>query len=201
MRRKSNSGFYLSRKAVAFFGLLILVLLLVLTVLAILYGKLRAEKAHYFSTTWEPPSTDWEPLAPGRRGPWNNSRLPSSLIPSNYQLELWPRLIPGQKQLGEFLGQVNVTVRCKEETGIVLLHSQQLRYSGLAVSAGGTEPRSSPAIRDTWLEVQNDYLVIELNDTLVPGQDYIIQANYSGLLEEKLTGLFVGYYQEWGINK
>ncbi|XP_062924747.1 aminopeptidase Q-like isoform X1 [Mobula hypostoma] len=200
MKSDASSGFYLSRKVVVFFGLLILALLLVSTVLAILYGKLRADKTQIISATWELPSTDWPPFS-GRQGPWNNSRLPSTLIPRNYQLELWPRLVPGQQELENFLGQVNVTVTCKEETEIILLHSQQLNYSGVAVSARRSGLLFSLTILDIWLEVQNQYLVIELNDTLVPGQDYTIQANYSGQMTEKSTGLSINSYLEWGINK
>ncbi|XP_072137518.1 aminopeptidase Q-like isoform X1 [Mobula birostris] len=200
MKSNASSGFYLSRKVVVFFGLLILALLLVSTVLAILYGKLRADKTQIISATWELPSTDWPPFS-GRQGPWNNSRLPSTLIPRNYQLELWPRLVPGQLELENFLGQVNMTVTCKEETEIILLHSQQLNYSGVAVSARRSGLLSSLTILDIWLEVQNQYLVIELNDTLVPGQDYTIQANYSGQMTENCTGLSINSYLEWGINK
>ncbi|XP_059825588.1 aminopeptidase Q-like isoform X3 [Hypanus sabinus] len=196
----ANSGFYLSRKVVVFFGLVIVGLLLVSTVLAILYGKLRADKTQTVSATWDLPSTDWPPFS-GRQGPWNNSRLPKTLIPRHYQLELWPRLLPGQQQLESFLGQVNLTVTCKEETEIILLHSQELNYSWVAISARRPGLRSSLTILDIWLEVQNQYLVIELNDTLVPGQDYTIQANYSGQLIDGKAGLCIHSYLEWGINK
>ncbi|XP_078253150.1 aminopeptidase Q-like [Rhinoraja longicauda] len=198
MRPKSTSGFYLSRKAVVICSLLILVLLVVCTVLAILYGKLIAEKTGISSPTREPPSTDWETPVPSRRGPWNNSRLPNSLIARNYQLELWPRPLSGLKHPSHFFGQVNLTATCSDETEVILLHSHELTYTGVAIGAG---PLPSPAILCTWLAVENDYLVIELNGTLVAGQNYTIQANYSGKLADNPNGLFISDYQEWGVNK
>ncbi|XP_032873352.1 aminopeptidase Q-like isoform X2 [Amblyraja radiata] len=196
MRPTSTSGFYLSRKTVVLCSFLVLVLLVVCTVLAIFYGKLIAENTGIFSPTWEPPSTDWETAAPGRQGPWNNSRLPNSLIARNYQLELWPRSLSGLERPSHFFGQVNVTVTCIKETEVILLHSHELRYTGVAIAA-----LLSPAIRCTWFAVENDYLVIELNEKLITGMDYIIQANYSGKLDELLTGLFITNYTEWGVNK
>ncbi|XP_055489140.1 aminopeptidase Q-like isoform X1 [Leucoraja erinacea] len=191
MRPTSTSGFYLSRKTVVLCSFLVLVLLVVCTVLAILYGKLVAENTGIFSPTWEPPSTD-----PSRQGPWNNSRLPNSLIARNYQLELWPRSLSGLERPSHFFGQVNVTVTCIKETEVILLHSHELHYTGVAIAA-----LHPPAIRCTWLAVENDYLVIELDEKLITGMDYIIQANYSGKLDELLTGLFSINYTEWGVNK
>ncbi|XP_067885976.1 aminopeptidase Q-like [Heterodontus francisci] len=206
MGPKSNSGFYLSKKAVVLFSLIILALLVISTVLAILYARLRSEKTEQiFPTTWELPNISSMPTVTGRWGPWNNSRLPSSVIPSHYQLELWPRQVPGKDDLYFLIGQVNVTVMCREQTEIILIHSHNLNFSGVTVIATGNSPdvelRSSVNIQDTWLEFRNEYLVIELDNKLVPGQEYIIQTNYSGQLEEELTGLFISRYTEWDINK
>ncbi|XP_067839089.1 aminopeptidase N-like [Heptranchias perlo] len=206
MGPKSNSGFYLSRKAVVLFTLLTLALLVLSTVLAILYARLRTDRTEMiFPATREPPSTSSMPTVTGRTGLWNNTRLPSNLIPSHYQLELWPRLEPEQGELYNLIGQVNVTVMCREETEVILIHSHQLNYSGVTITATGSplgaELRPTPDIQDTWLEPENQYLVIELDGKLQPGHEYIIQINYSGRLGEKVTGLFISHYSEWGINK
>ncbi|XP_041041651.1 aminopeptidase Q-like isoform X1 [Carcharodon carcharias] len=198
MGPKSNSGFYLSKKVVAFFTLLILALLVISTVFTILYARLRTGKAEeIFPTPWEPPGTA---TVPERWGPWNNSRLPSNLFPSHYQLELWPKQVPGQDGLYFLIGQANVTVMCREETEIILIHSQHLNYSGVTVTVAGSPSdaklRPTPNIQDIWVEFENDYLVIELDGKLETGQEYIIQTNYSGHLDENLTGLFIRRYSE-----
>uniref|UniRef100_UPI00398E6FDA aminopeptidase Q-like isoform X3 n=1 Tax=Pristiophorus japonicus TaxID=55135 RepID=UPI00398E6FDA len=202
----STSGFYLSRKVVMFFTLLILALLLISTVLAILYARLRTKKTEeIFPTTWEHPSTSLMPTVTDRWGPWNNSRLPTNLIPRHYQLELWPQLVPGQERPNSFTGQVNVTVMCREETEIILIHSHLLNYSGVTITATGSplgvELHPSPDIQDTWHNFQNQYLVINLDGKLVPGQEYTIQTNYSGQLNDVSAGLFISSYSEWGTNK
>eukprot|EP00061_Rhincodon_typus_P015513 g43225.t1 len=203
MGPKSNSGFYLSKKAAVFFALLILALLVILTVFAVLYARLRAEKTQEVApTTREPPSISSSMLPVAERcGPWNNSRLPSSLLPIHYQLELWPKQVqPGKDQRYFLTGQVNVTVMCLEETEVFLIHSQNLNYSGLSITAAGRSPQldplPAPNIQEIWLEVNNDYLVIELDGKLVPGQEYILQSNYSGELDQELNGLFISHDPE-----
>ncbi|XP_048382972.1 aminopeptidase Q-like isoform X2 [Stegostoma tigrinum] len=200
MGPKSTSGFYLSKKAAVFFALLILALLVISTVFAVLYARLRAEKTQEVApTTQEPPSISSSMLPVAERyGPWNHSRLPSSLLPIHYQLELWPKQVqPGKDQQYFLTGQVNVTVMCLEETEVFLIHSQNLNYSGLSITAAGRTPQldplPAPNIQEIWLEVNNDYLVIELDGKLVPGQEYILQSNYSGQLDQELNGLFFSH--------
>ncbi|XP_078070754.1 aminopeptidase Q-like [Mustelus asterias] len=190
MGPKSNSGFYLSKKTMVLFTLLIFALLVISSVFVILYARLRAGKAETVP-----------PAVAERWGPWNNSRLPGSLTPRHYQLELWPKQMPGQDQLYFLTGQVNVTVVCREETEIILIHSLNLNYSRVSITAPGSSPDASPNIEDIWIELENDYLVIELDGKLVPGQEYIIQANYSGHLDEELTGLFISRYSERNMDK
>ncbi|GCC24549.1 hypothetical protein chiPu_0002951 [Chiloscyllium punctatum] len=198
MGPKSNSGFYLSKKAAVFFAFLVLALLVILTVFVGLYAKLRAERTQEVTpATREPPSVS-SSMQPGaeRLGPWNHTRLPSNLQPIYYQLELWPKQVhPGKDHLYFLIGQANVTVMCLEETEVFLIHSRNLNYSGLSLTAGAhspqLDPRPVPNIQEIWLEVSHDYLVIELDGKLVPGQQYILQSNYSGQLDEKLQGLFI----------
>ncbi|XP_072372595.1 aminopeptidase Q-like [Scyliorhinus torazame] len=192
MGPKSNSGFYLSKKAMVLFALLGFALLVICTVFVILYAMLRSGQAEILPAA-----------VAGRWGPWNHSRLSDSLTPSHYQLELWPKQVAGQDKLYFLLGQVNVTVMCREETEVILIHSLYLNYSGLTVTDSSPDVTRlpTPSIERMWIELENEYLVIELDGKLVPGQEYIIQANYTGYLDEKVTGLFINHYSESDLNK
>ncbi|XP_042194526.1 aminopeptidase Q [Callorhinchus milii] len=197
MEPKSQSGFYVSRKVVSLLALLLLALLLAVVVLAILYAGARLPGIKEVPpTVGQPPSPAPQPTPTGRSGVWNHSRLPSSLMPSHYQVEVWPRLEPGEGGVYLFSGQVNVTLRCRLETRVVLIHSKELKYSGVGIS-----PRGAPAVQDTWVEAVNEFLVIELESDLQPGQDYTLQLNYSGQLVEEPTGLYISHYLDQGINK
>ncbi|RXM96260.1 Aminopeptidase Q [Acipenser ruthenus] len=66
---------------------------------------------------------------PSRPGIWDHYRLPQTLVPINYQLELWPRLDPDYDGTYRFTGEANITFQCKEETDIILLHISHLNVT------------------------------------------------------------------------
>uniref|UniRef100_A0A6I8NKZ5 Aminopeptidase n=1 Tax=Ornithorhynchus anatinus TaxID=9258 RepID=A0A6I8NKZ5_ORNAN len=192
-------GFHLSRPACAGLALLLAALLLALSVLAALYGRCRPA----------PPPGPAPRARTGRpAGPWDRARLPGRLRPRHYELELWPRLLPGGAEPGPFTGRVAITARCLEETATVLLHGSRLGCQGAAVRGplpagrGGGEP---PAVRLTgwWQPEDTEFLVLELGEALQAGRLYLLQLNFSGSLRKPgdLSGLFLNHYEDRGESR
>nr|XP_033784954.1 aminopeptidase Q isoform X2 [Geotrypetes seraphini] len=216
--KSSASGFYLSRAAAALLALLLAALVLALGALAALYARARLEAAGPRSgaaassaaaaAAEEAPEL-WSGSAPTvgasakpsrRPGVWDDPRLPASLSPVNYQLELWPMLEPDERGLHRLSGQVNISVLCAEETDTVLLHSYRLNYSRVAVLAPPSG-EGRVAVQDLWLAEKHQYVVLELRETLRAGRLYVLQLDFAGLLANDLSGLFVSYYEDFGVNK
>uniref|UniRef100_A0A674KB00 Aminopeptidase n=1 Tax=Terrapene triunguis TaxID=2587831 RepID=A0A674KB00_9SAUR len=200
MGPKAASGFYLGRKPAALLALLLAALLLALAVLGALYGRclqeveeLRAAAAPPSPTAGPeeegagccPPAPSPSPGSTRPPGVWDNSRLPRALLPLHYELRLWPRLSPGQPGPFVFSGQVNITVRCAQDTATVLLHSSELELWGAAVA-------------ELWLKERQEYAVLELRRSLRAGGRYVLQLSFRGPLSENLDGLFLTRYTDQG---
>uniref|UniRef100_A0A8C6X1W8 Laeverin n=1 Tax=Naja naja TaxID=35670 RepID=A0A8C6X1W8_NAJNA len=163
MSAKLRSGFYLGKKSALLLALLLAVLLLAFLVLAILYGRCAREAEEPDLLNPGVPTTaranananaNAEPTA--RPGPWDQQRLPRHVTPIHYSLLLWPHLAPGLPKPSTHSGQVNITVRCREATSMVLLHSAELTYRGASVIPLGV----------VWTAPLNQYLVLELLENL-----------------------------------
>uniref|UniRef100_A0A8C3SIB6 Laeverin n=1 Tax=Chelydra serpentina TaxID=8475 RepID=A0A8C3SIB6_CHESE len=209
MGPKAASGFYLGRKPAA-----LLALLLALVVLAALYGRsLREVEA--LRAAAAPPSPPAGPEeegagccppspSPGSTRPpgvWDNPRLPRALLPLHYELRLWPRVSPGQPGPFVFSGQVNITVRCAQDTATVLLHSSELELWGAAVRGPlpeGPGGGSSIEVAELWLAERQEYAVLELRRSLRAGERYVLQLSFRGPLSEDLDGLFLTRYTDQG---
>uniref|UniRef100_A0A8C4WJP9 Aminopeptidase n=1 Tax=Gopherus evgoodei TaxID=1825980 RepID=A0A8C4WJP9_9SAUR len=219
MGPKAASGFYLGRKLAALLALLLAALLLALAVLGALYGRclqeveeLRAAAAPASPTASLeeegagccPPTSSPRPSPGSTRPPgvWDNPRLPRALLPLHYELRLWPRVSPGQPGPFVFSGQVNITVRCAQDTATVLLHSSELELWGAAVRGplleGPGGGGSSIEVAELWLEERQEYAVLGLRRSLRAGGRYVLQLSFRGPLSEDLDGLFLTRYTDQG---
>ncbi|XP_039422909.1 aminopeptidase Q [Corvus cornix cornix] len=191
-----GGGLYVGRRAAAAGAALLLALLVALLALAALYGRCRQEAAP------PPPSSRAPgPAAPPAPAPAASSvrRLPRHLLPLHYDLELWPRVRPGQAGPFAFTGQVNITVRCLQDTDTAVLHSAGLRSSGAAAVRGPlSEPGAGVEVAGLQQEEAAEVAVLELRGRLRAGRRYVLQLGFQGRLEEDLDGLFLTRYTDRG---
>ncbi|KAM9124594.1 aminopeptidase N [Pangshura tecta] len=137
--------------------------------------------------------------------PWNNLRLPQSLIPEHYAVTLQPFLTPDTAS-GLYIFKGNSTVRfsCQNATDLILIHSKQLNYtqqSGFLVSLQGVNGSSPPPIANTWLETQTQYLVVQLQGQLEKGKSYELVSSFTGELADDLAGFYRSEYVENGVTR
>ncbi|NXL50629.1 AMPQ Aminopeptidase, partial [Podilymbus podiceps] len=124
------------------------------------------------------------------------------LLPLHYDLELWPRVRPGQAGPFGFSGRVNITVRCRQDTDAAVLHSAGLRSRG-AAAVRGPLPEAGAAVEVAGLrqEAAGEVAVLELRGRLRAGRRYVLQLGFQGRLEEDLDGLFLTRYTDQGRSR
>ncbi|XP_062984477.1 aminopeptidase Q-like [Elgaria multicarinata webbii] len=183
--------------------------LLVLFVLRILFGRCAhlLEGAGAGPST---PSTSTSAEPPTRPpGPWDHWRLPAALAPLHYSLLLWPHLAPGLPEPRTHSGRVSITVRCRQDTATVLLHSAHLTYQSAAVwgpgangSSRGSRRRRIP-VAELWEAPSNQYVVLELREKLSAGALYELQLAFCGRIhtDPHFVGLFLNTYRDEGESR
>uniref|UniRef100_W5LQ28 Aminopeptidase n=1 Tax=Astyanax mexicanus TaxID=7994 RepID=W5LQ28_ASTMX len=136
---------------------------------------------------------------------WKSYRLPGTLSPQYYNITLWPRLVPDANGMYIFTGHSGVAFTCVKETGLILIHSNKLNYTltpeGHHAKLTGLEGAEAPAIKKTWLEVETQYLVIQLSETLQVGKIYWLYMEFQGELANDLGGFYRSEYFENGVKK
>nr|XP_021515886.1 aminopeptidase Q [Meriones unguiculatus] len=219
-----SSGIYVSRRLALLLAGLTAVLLLVLVVLAALYGNCaRVQPSEQHCLDLSPPSgqdrtpptrtpetarepkvattpQDWRPPS----GPWDHLRLPPWLVPLHYDLELWPRLRPedGCTPNLTFTGRVNITARCTVATSRLLLHSFLLNFQQVEVWGPlALDTRNATVgkvlVDNVWFARDMQYVVLELAQALGPGSTYELHFHFSGqVLQEFSEGLFLNLYTD-----
>nr|XP_048290846.1 aminopeptidase N [Myodes glareolus] len=136
--------------------------------------------------------------------PWNQYRLPKTLIPDSYQVTLRPYLTPNQQGLYIFEGSSTVRFTCNEATDVIIIHSKKLNYTLkgnhlVELRALGGSP--APTITKTELVERTEYLVVHLNGQLVKGNQYEMDSQFQGELADDLAGFYRSEYEENGNKK
>ncbi|XP_056137350.1 aminopeptidase N-like isoform X2 [Lampris incognitus] len=137
---------------------------------------------------------------------WDSYRLPTTLVPDNYIVTLWPRLTPDPNSgLYIFTGSCSVEFECVEETDLIIIHSNKLNYTSLDNTHLGTLTTKgdgfAPCIKSSWLQRKTQYLVLQLNGKLTKGQRYQLNTEFTGELADDLAGFYRSEYEEDGIKK
>uniref|UniRef100_A0A3P9H8D5 Aminopeptidase n=1 Tax=Oryzias latipes TaxID=8090 RepID=A0A3P9H8D5_ORYLA len=132
--------------------------------------------------------------------PWDKYRLPTNLVPDNYNVMLWPRLKPDPESgLYIFTGESTVEFDCVEETDLILIHSNKLNYTKLENGhlAMLTSPTgTAPSITESRIQTVTQYLVLRLNGKLLKGQRYQLYTKFTGELADDLGGFYRSEYFE-----
>ncbi|XP_061578143.1 alanyl (membrane) aminopeptidase b, tandem duplicate 1 [Cololabis saira] len=200
-----GTGFYMS-KAVGVLGIIAGVAALsTIIALAVVYSQERSknnnENESGGTTTVKPPVTP-----PPSNEPWDQYRLPKTLVPNYYIVTLWPRLTRDPTTgLYIFTGDTLVEFECVQETDLILIHSNKLNYTMTdghpATLASVGSAVGAPSIKSSWLQTVTHYLVLQLDAKLVKGQRYLLHTKFTGELADDLGGFYRSEYMEDGVLK
>ncbi len=119
---------------------------------------------------------------------WHQFRLPKSLIPTFYNIEIKFDI---EKEF--YTGEVVIRFDCVEATGHILLHVLGLNISreSLVLSAvDNTTP--VPVVKDEpFIYEPNQFYVIPLKEKLQESQAYEVRIKYSGKFSNDMSGLYL----------
>ncbi|XP_017554975.2 aminopeptidase N-like [Pygocentrus nattereri] len=149
------------------------------------------------------PKTEDDPIHEAKL--WKNYRLPTSLVPLYYNVTLWPQLKMDIYGRYIFIGHSGAAFMCVNETDLILIHSYELKYSLTwgrhHAMLRGLSGAKAPAIKKIWLEVETQYLVVQLSEKLQVGMTYWLYTEFQGELADDLRGFYRSEFFENGVKK
>uniref|UniRef100_A0A8C6PQZ6 Aminopeptidase n=1 Tax=Nothobranchius furzeri TaxID=105023 RepID=A0A8C6PQZ6_NOTFU len=202
-----GSGFYIS-KTVGIVGILVGVAALsTIIALSVVYSQEKSRNTQVSPTNGGTTATSTTPTPTPSNKPWDQYRLPKSLVPDHYTVTLWPRLEPDSNTgLYIFTGHSVVKFKCVEDTDLILIHSNKLNFTrqenqqlAMLTSTSGAAP--VPSIRTSWLQTVTQYLVLELDAKLVKDQSYQLYTEFTGELADDLGGFYRSEYTENNVTR
>ncbi|XP_027775590.2 aminopeptidase N [Marmota flaviventris] len=199
-------GFYIS-KSLGILGILLgVAALCTIVALSVVYAQEKNRNAESFTEAPEIPvvSTTVSATTVDQNLPWNQYRLPKSLIPDSYQVKLRPYFTPNKDGLYIFEGSSTVLFTCKEATNVIIIHSKKLNYTRKQehmVVLRGVGDSQPPAIDRTELVERTEYLVVHLKGYLEVGHKYEMDTEFQGELADDLAGFYRSEYMDGNIKK
>lgn len=198
-------GFYISKAVVAVCSLAAVAAVATIIALSVVYvqEKAKNEATTNPSVTPDPnPSTATTPSTP--KEPWQRYRLPDSLVPVSYNITLWPHMEPNENGTYVFFGNSTVIFKCEKETDLIIIHSNKLNLTTFEdhhATLKGLDGATAPALKNTWLEIPTQYLVIQLQSALAVGSSYELRTEFVGELANDLGGFYRSEYNEDGVKE
>ncbi|XP_064599428.1 aminopeptidase N-like [Liolophura sinensis] len=133
----------------------------------------------------------------------NSYRLPKSLSPVFYNLEIKPNIYEEDPKNFTFEGQVKIMMNCSKETTNVTLHINQLKLLNDSIDIKGGSDCLHPRIgvMNYERDLERQFVIFHLSEALKPGCQYNLTLNFTAPLTDSLSGLFYSSYQHSGSNR
>lgn len=140
-------------------------------------------------------STTPAPTTPSVKPKVLDVRLPLTLDPIYYDLELQPYMYSGNRDEFSFRGFVRIVVKCVRATDNVTLHINKLTIKEGSLTFSSESPTSSDPAYTSWEEdKERQFLVVRLDKVMTEGRRYVLQMNFTGPLTDDLHGLYLSSY-------
>ena len=124
--------------------------------------------------------------------PWAGIRLPHTLVPRNYQLELRVDLVGFT-----FIGSSSVDVDVVNVTRYIIVHVNALEVRRHSVTVHNMATNASMKIVRQIHVPENQFYVVETREELKKGEKYRIRyGHFKGLLQDDLRGLYRSMYKD-----
>ncbi|XP_019622707.1 PREDICTED: endoplasmic reticulum aminopeptidase 1-like [Branchiostoma belcheri] len=178
-----------SRDRCCFLFAICLTIFIVLVTSAIYMNSKHKSSCPYsfLLDTSEKKSAKKDPIATnGERFPWDDVRLPSTIVPNSYLLHLHPNLTTFN-----FTGHVSINISVVKKTDLVVFHVKELNITQSSVKTMNNV--SVPIVKE--LEYTgNEQYCLRLGQGLSAGQNYTIVVHFSGELNDGLYGFYRSTY-------
>ena len=124
-------------------------------------------------------------------------RLPRTLIPSVYTVELFPDIYAENPENFTFSGSVTIEIFCNENTDNLTLNSRQLSLLENSVEISSSD-RNVADPQFLSLSYNKDWQLVTFitKNQFIKGHNYSIMMNFTGPLLDDLQGLYYSSYKE-----
>ncbi|XP_056445378.1 thyrotropin-releasing hormone-degrading ectoenzyme-like [Gadus chalcogrammus] len=128
--------------------------------------------------------------------PWRRSRLPGSLLPRHYDLDLHVHM-----DNFTFTGEVSIRLDCVNATKYIVLHTDRLEVSSVSVWSGSSASRSASRgvggaarVLRHFSVPANQMYVLALHRELRPMRTYRVNITFQAVIENDLLGFYRSSY-------
>ncbi|XP_047022060.1 membrane alanyl aminopeptidase-like [Helicoverpa zea] len=133
-----------------------------------------------------------------------NYRLNTPIVPSQYQILITPYFATGDANQFTFDGTVSILFKTTEITNQIKLHSEDLTITPdnvvvVIYNTGATIGLN--AVNGLEFNTTYTFAYINLDGSLEPGVDYVLQIKYKGPIRKDLSGFYRNHYYENGVTK
>ncbi|KAM8974074.1 aminopeptidase N-like isoform 3-T3 [Pelodytes ibericus] len=146
------------------------------------------------------PTTHTIPTTPSN-DPWNKYRLPKTLKPYHYDVELRPVLEKNAQGLYVFYGKSTAYFTCVEATNLVIIHSNKLNFTTPTKAVLRDSNTNDLPVSKVEEVLLTNYLVLHVVNSLEVGKNYSVHTDYIGELADDLAGFYRSEYVEDGETK
>ncbi|XP_018426986.1 PREDICTED: aminopeptidase N-like [Nanorana parkeri] len=143
-------------------------------------------------------TTTSNPTTPVSNEPWDKYRLPKTLIPDHYDVDLRPVLEKDTRGLYVFHGKSVAHFRSVTPTNLVIIHSNRLNYTNIVLKDNADRDIT---INSNFIVQRTTYLVLQLAQSLQSGNTYKLHTEYIGELADDLAGFYRSEYVEDNTTK
>ncbi|XP_064646003.1 aminopeptidase N-like isoform X2 [Lineus longissimus] len=122
-------------------------------------------------------------------------RLPDTLVPVHYDLELTPDIYGTDPKTFRFQGKVKIIMTCKKPTDVVKLHINKLDIVDNSIKFVSESGGAAPGYKSWSHDKDRQFFVGQLDGAMTAGQNYSIEMEFSGPLTNDLAGLYRSEYK------
>ena len=126
--------------------------------------------------------------------PWNEMRLPKSIIPNNYTV-----FLDVSVESFNYSGEVAINVNVLNKTDVILLHKVELDIFFTTIERCDNQEIIS--IESTFEFEPNEFWVIKTNDNLSVGVSYLVRLKFRGNITSDLSGFYRNKYLDQNNNE
>ncbi|KAM5171352.1 aminopeptidase N-like isoform 1-T2 [Mantella aurantiaca] len=200
-----GKGFYIS-KLIAFVAIFFsIAAVATIIALSVVYANEKANnnKAENGGPTTATTATatataTLKPTIPASNEIWDSYRLPKTLIPDHYDVDLRPVLEKDNRGLYVFHGKSVAHFKCVNSTNLVIIHINKLNISNFVLK---DDTNINIKVNKEQIVEKTNYFVLHLDESLKNGKTYTLHTEFIGELADDLAGFYRSEYVENGETK
>ncbi|KAK3769904.1 hypothetical protein RRG08_048116 [Elysia crispata] len=122
-------------------------------------------------------------------------RLPDTVMPIHYDVELTPMFFASDPKDFTYSGETTLIVECMKPTDRISVHAKDIVIDQSTISVQGVVPnKADPSFLNMEIDEDREFIILVMSGNLRVGQRYRIFLSYSAELKNDLHGLYYSQY-------